>query len=68
LEIDVFLFAHDSCVEIGLLKMIKDTDFMSIIDEDDCAYRDADLATAGKDISNEGNNGIVDIGVTLKRA
>ena len=41
---------------------------MSIIDEDDCAYRDADLATAGKDISNEGNNGIVDIGVTLKRA
>jgi hypothetical protein len=53
------------CIEIGLFKLIEDTDFVSVVDEDDCAYGDADLATAGKDISNEDNNGIVDICVTL---
>jgi len=53
-------------IEIGLLKTIDDTDFVSAIDEDDCAYgRDADLATAGKDVSNEGNNATVDIDVIL---
>ena len=48
-----------------LLQTIEDTDFASVVDEDDCSYGDvADLATAGKDISNEGNNGTVDIDVT----
>mmetsp|Transcript_3843 Transcript_3843/g.5863 ORF Transcript_3843/g.5863 Transcript_3843/m.5863 type:complete len:320 (+) Transcript_3843:76-1035(+) len=44
-------------------KTIEDTDFVSVVDEDDCAY--ADLATAGKNISTEGNNGTVDIDITL---
>ena len=54
-----------ACIKICLFKTIEDTDFVSVVDEDDCPYGDADLTAAGRDVSNEGNNGNLDIDVTL---
>ena len=54
------------CIVICLWKTIEDTDFVSDVDEDIYAYGDTGRATAGKDISEEGENGTtVVIGVTL---